>query len=113
MRQFRARSDCMSPDLAAEIHKHLHEAAEALRRAEYDGKKLRTKDERLVFMQLLTGVTMPLHFELLRALYAEHPELRPPPRDPPSIDSTLRWEEVSLPDSIREADIDTAVFKSL
>ena len=103
----------MNPELAAEIHKHLLEAAEALRRAECAGQRLPTKHAREVFMEPLSRVTTPLHFELLRTLYDEHPELRPPPRDPPSIDSTLRWEDVSLPDSISEEDIDAAIFTKL
>ena len=53
-----------------------------------------------------------LHFGLLRALYADHPELKPP-EEQPRISSILRWEEVSLPDAISEADIDAAIFEAL
>jgi hypothetical protein len=35
---------------------------------------------------------------------------RPFSEEPPHISSTLRWEEVSLPDSISEADLDQLIF---
>lgn len=104
----------MKRDLAEEIHKHLLAAVAALRRAERLGDKLRTKQERRAFLDLLTDVTIPLHFELLRALYKEHPKLRPPPsRDPPRISSTLRWEKVSLPKSVSTTDLDAAILAEL
>lgn len=103
----------MNQALAGEIHKHLLAAASALRRAEAAGRKLRVKNERRDFMELLTDVTIPLHFELLRALYEAHPKLRPPPRDPPEISSTLRWKDVTLPKSVSAKDIDAAILAVL
>lgn len=103
----------MNRALAEEIHKHLLAAVAALRRAERAGDKLRTKQERRDFLELLTDVTMPLQFRLLRALYKEHPELRPPSGDPPQISSTLRWEEVSLPKSVSTKDLDAAILEVL
>jgi hypothetical protein len=100
----------MKQHLAAEIHKHLLDAAAALKRAERVGLKLE-KGERRAFGELLADVIMPLHFELLQALYAEHPELRP--HEPGHISSVLRWEDVSLPTSVTEADIDSAIFAAL
>ena len=102
----------MDRDLAAEIHTHLLDAANALRRAERAGQKLKSMNERGTFIELLADVIVPLHFKLLRALYREHPDLEPP-REKPQIDSTLRWEEVSLPPSMTEADIDAMIFKLL
>jgi Protein of unknown function len=101
----------MNRDIAEEIHKHLLAAAAALRRAERAGQKLRIKRERRDFMELLIDVTMPLHFELLRALYRQHPELRPPEKG--EISSTLRWEEVSLPKSVSTNDLDAAILEVL
>jgi hypothetical protein len=103
----------MDRDIAEEIHTHLLEAAEALRRAEFAGGKLPNKDERRAFMKLLVDVIVPLHFELLRTLYDEHPELRPPSRDPPEIVSMLRWQDVSLPHPISEAYLDALIFAEL
>ena len=101
----------MDRNRAAEIQKHLLEASDALDRVTEAMFKL-DKDERKAFAEVLFEVHDALHFGLLRALYAEHPELRPPD-EPPHISSTLRWKDVSLPDSISEADIDTAIFAAL
>ena len=101
----------MDRDRAAEIQKHLLKASDALDRATEAMFKL-DKDERKVFAEILFEVHDALHFGLLRALYSEHPELKPP-GERPHISSTLRWEEVSLPDSISEADIDTVIFEML
>ena len=102
----------MDRDLAAKIHKHLLDAANALTRAEWAGDEITGRDERRAFIELLSDVTTPLHFELLRTLYREHPDLEPP-REESQIDSTLRWEEVSLPPGVTEADIDTVIFELL
>mgnify|MGYP000010996623 FL=1 len=101
----------MDRDRAAEIQKHLLEASDALDRVTEAMFKL-DKDERKAFAEILFEVHDALHFGLLRALYEEHPELRPPD-EPPHISSTLRWKDVSLPDSVSEADIDAAIFAAL
>ena len=102
----------MDRKLAREIHEHLLDASDALRSAERAGQKLKGHDERKAFFELIASVIMPLHFELMPSLYAEHPELKPP--DSPSfISSILRWEDVSLPNSITEAEIDSAIFAAL
>ncbi len=102
----------MDRDIAEEIHTHLLEAAEALRRAEFAGADLPNKDERKAFIKLLADVIVPLHFELLPTLYAQHPELEPP-FEPPTIVSTLRWEDVSLPHPTSEAYLDALIFAEL
>jgi hypothetical protein len=102
----------MDRDLATEIHEHLLDACDALWSAERAGQKLKGYDERKAFFELIGSVITPLHFELMPTIYAEHPELRPP--DSPSfVSSILRWEDVSLPNSITEADIDSAIFAAL
>jgi uncharacterized protein DUF3658 len=101
----------MDRNRAAEIQKHLLDASDALDRATEAMFKL-DKDKRKVFAEILFEVHDALHFGLLRALYSEHPELKPP-EERPHISSTLRWEEVSLPDSISEADIDAVIFEAL
>jgi hypothetical protein len=101
----------MDRDRAAEIQKHLLAASDALDRVTEAMFRL-DKDERKAFAELLFEVHDALHFGLLRMLYAEHPELRPP-NEPPHISSTLRWEEVSLPESITETHIDAVIFEML
>jgi Protein of unknown function len=49
----------------------------------------------------------------LRALYDRHPELQPIPEDFDQIDSDLRWEDVTLPPSISEADLDAVILSKL
>jgi Protein of unknown function len=70
------------------------------------------KADRVKFDDLLKEVVGALHFELLDALYDEHPDLKPPEEDReiPVIDSMLRWEEVRLPPRVSEADIDAIIF---
>ncbi len=41
------------------------------------------------------------------------PEQVPPSDEEPTIDSTLRWENVVLPASVSEADLDQLIFASL
>jgi hypothetical protein len=101
----------MDRDRAAEIQKHLLEACAALDRATEAMSRV-NKDERKAFAEILFEVHDALHFGLLRTLYAEHPELKPP-EEQPHISCTLRWSDVSLPDSISEADIDGAIAEAL
>ena len=102
----------MDRDLAAKIHKHLLDADYALKRAEWAGDEITGRDERRAFLELLSDVTTPLYFDLLRTLYRKHPDLEPP-REEAEISSTLRWEEASLPPGVTEADIDAAIFEFL
>jgi hypothetical protein len=53
-----------------------------------------------------------LQFEVLPALYDQYPDLEPPRKEveEPHIDSELRWDEVRLPPSISEKDVDAAIF---
>jgi hypothetical protein len=99
----------MDRDQAAEIHKHLLEVAAALDRTTQAMFKV-DKAERQTFSDLLFEVQDALHFGLLRALYAAHPELR---NDPPTISSTLRWEDVTLPDKVSAEDVDDVILEVL
>jgi hypothetical protein len=101
----------MDRSQAAEIKKLLLNAARAFDRATGAIYKL-GKTEREPYAEMIFDVHDAIHFRLLPTLYAEHPELKPPP-EPPHISSTLHWKEVSLPDSITEADIDAAILESL
>ena len=101
----------MDRNQAAEIKKHLLDAARAFDRATGAIFKL-GKPEREPYAEMLFDVHDAIHFRLLPTLYAEHPELKPPPEHP-HISSTLRWKDVSLPDSISEADIDALIFEVL
>jgi len=101
----------MDRNQAAEIKKLLLDTARAFDRATAAIFKL-GKSEREPYAEMLFDVHDAIHFRLLPTLYAEHPELKPPP-EPPHISSTLRWKDVSLPESMSEADIDAAIFEAL
>ncbi|QAU44247.1 hypothetical protein [Bradyrhizobium guangzhouense] len=98
----------MNREQAKKIQKHLLEAAKAYRKAEAaivevgdDGRKL--------FAEPLVTAVFQLHFKLLRLIYKRFPDLEPP-GPPPTISSTLRWEDVSLPSSVLAADLDRVIF---
>ena len=100
----------MDRSQAAEIKKLLLNAARAFDRATVAIYEL-GKTEREPYVEMIFDVHNAIHFRLLPTLYAEHPELKPP--DPPQISSTLRWKDVSLPDSVTEADIDAVILEAL
>ena len=101
----------MNRKQAADIHEHLLDACAALDRASMAIAGL-NKAERASFDDLLIEVTDPLQFELMQALYDRYPEMEPPREAPeePYLDSELRWDEVRLPPSISEKDVDAAIF---
>ncbi len=49
---------------------------------------------------------------MLEFIYTQHPELRPPPV-PPTINSDLRWKDVTLPKSVSVTDLDAIIFSIL
>jgi Protein of unknown function len=101
----------MTRDQAEEIQRHLLDAADAINRADQIIINLDAEDRKRLAGPL--GATVDaLHFELLKAVYDEYPELRPP-GETPVISSSLRWEDVSLPPSVSEADLDAVIFAQL
>ncbi|CAN7620480.1 DUF3658 domain-containing protein [Bradyrhizobium sp. LjRoot220] len=97
---------------AADIAKHLHDAAAAIDRASAVILTLEQQD-RAALADPLGDIVSALHFELLRAVYNRYPDLRPPSDEEPAIDSHLRWENVVLPRSVSEADLDQLIFSVL
>src|SRR4051812_16156425 len=97
---------------AANIAKHLHDAADAIDRASAVILTLEQPDQAALAASL-GEIVSALHFELLLAVYNRYPDLRPPSDEEPSIDSVLRWEDVVLPKSVSEADLDQLIFSAL
>jgi len=97
---------------ATEIARHLHDAADAMTRASAVILTLEQRD-RAALVDPLGDIVSALHFELLLHVYKRYPDLRPPSEEEPSIDSDLRWENVVLPDSVSEADLDQLIFSAL
>src|SRR4051794_25398943 len=96
---------------AANIAKHLHDAADAIDRASAVILSLEQQD-RAALDGPLGDIVSALHFDLLWAVYDRHPDLRPLSDQEPSIDSDLRWENVVLPKSVSEADLDQLIFSA-
>ena len=73
------------------------------------------KEERLALDGLLREVVEALHADLLAPIYDQYPDLEPPPLDEeiPTISSSLTWDQVHLPPSVTEADLDGIIFSLL
>jgi len=101
----------MDREKATEIHQMLLDVVEAYNRAEFAVWDLE-RDDRVAFATALGAVSEALHWELLPVIYKQYPDLRPPDKAP-FIVSTLRWEQVRLPPSVSEADLDGIIFSLL
>ena len=96
---------------ATDIASHLRDAADAINRASEIIFALDQPDRRTL-TDPLGEIISALHFQLLRAVYDRYPDLRPPSEEP-VLDSELRWENVVLPASVSEADLDQLIFSAL
>jgi len=101
----------MDKPQAAEIQRLLLAVSDAVHEARAAIFELALED-RAMFARPLGEFASCLHFEMLAAIYARYPELRPP-EEPPTIISDLRWEDVTLPASVSEADLDAVIFSML
>jgi hypothetical protein len=101
----------MDRDQATQIKEHLTDVGQAVDRAAIAIWRL-GEEERKGFWEDINELYEILYQGLLPALYAQHPELEPPP-EPPHISSTLRWDEVSLPPSVTESSVDGIIFSVL
>jgi uncharacterized protein DUF3658 len=102
----------MDRDQAAKIQEHLLDAARALDRATEAISDL-GEEARRKFIKPLSNVVCDLHGDLLGLIYDRFPDLRPPSSEIPTISSTLVWEDVRLPPSVTEADIDGIILANL
>jgi uncharacterized protein DUF3658 len=100
---------------AVEIQSHLLDTAEAIDRASEVVFSL-DKGDRSALATALGEAVSVLHFELLQAIYEQHPDLQPstgPIREIPFINTNRRWEETTLPQSISESDLDAIIFSTI
>ena len=97
---------------AAEIQRHMLVAADAIERASQIIFAL-DEEDREVLAAPLKEIILELHFKLLHAVYIRYPDLRPPAPDRHMIDTNRRWEEIVLPESVSETDLDSAIFSAL
>jgi Protein of unknown function len=101
----------MNQERAAEINRHLLDADSAMDRARRAIAGL-GKEERVRFGGLLAEVMDALRSRVLAPIHDQYPDLEPPVEaaEEPFIDSELRWDQVRLPESISEADIDAVIL---
>ncbi len=97
---------------AAEINRHMRKAANAIDRASQIISALDAADREMLAAPL-EKIILALHFELLRAVYLRYPDLRPPAAGRSIKNTVRRWEEVVLPESISETDLDRTIFSAL
>jgi hypothetical protein len=97
---------------AAEIQRHMLDAAGAINRASQVIFALDKKD-RAMLAAPLGEIVGALHFKLLQAIYIRYPDLRPPAAERPVISTVRRWEEIALPESVSETDLDSIIFSAL
>lgn len=96
---------------ADELEKHLLDAVDAIDRVR-DVILTLDADDRAALSIPLKVVASALHIDLLGALYDRYPELRPPPEEP-EMQTLPRWEDIVLPESLTEADLDSILFSAL
>ena len=104
----------MDREKAVRVETCLIEADSALHQAGLIVAGL-AKEDRVKFGDLLEGVLDALHSGLLAALYSQHPDMDPSSDDAeiPEINSEMQWDQVRLPPSISETDIDAVIFSLL
>ena len=104
----------MNREQAGRIQKHLRDADLALDKARIAIAGL-GKEERLSFDGLLRKIVAALNQKLLAPIHDQYPDLQPPVADKeiPTIISTLRWDQVRLPPSVTESDLDGIIFSLL
>jgi len=102
----------MKREEAVRIQQHLLEADVALDRARIAFAGL-GKEERLRLDGSLREVVAALRQELLAPIHERYPDLEPPARDEeiPTISSRVTWDQVRLPTSVTEADLDGIISR--
>jgi hypothetical protein len=96
----------MDGDRAAEILDHLLEAARELDEARAAANIVADHDNEAASVR---DLVISLNSELLRAISERFPDLLPF-REFPEISSSLRWDQVRLPPSASEAQVDQIIF---
>jgi hypothetical protein len=102
----------MDREQAAKIHEHLLDAVRAINRADEAIFDL-GEEARKTFAEPLAHVVCDLHGGMLRIIYDRFPDLELRSDEIPTICSTLLWEDVRLPPSITNADVDGVIFSVL
>ncbi|MDA9545967.1 hypothetical protein ACM43_16380 [Bradyrhizobium sp. CCBAU 45321] len=101
----------MKREQAVRINDHLLDAYRALDQARM-GIAALGKAERIGFGDWLEEVVAALEDELLQPIYDQYPDLEPPKsdREPLRYICELTWDEVQLPASMTEKQLDEIIF---
>ncbi|WP_448040388.1 hypothetical protein [Bradyrhizobium liaoningense] len=101
----------MKREQAVRINDHLLDAYRALDKARMSIAAL-GKAERIELGDWLEEVVVALEDELLQPIYDQYPDLEPPKsdREPLEYICELTWDEVQLPESMTEKQLDEIVF---
>jgi len=104
----------MNREQAVRIQTHLLDADVALDRARVAIAGL-GKEERLRLDGSLREIVAALQLDLLAPIHDQYPDLEPPALDEeiPTISSQVTWDQVRLPPSVTEADLDGIIFSLL
>jgi Protein of unknown function len=102
----RSRRMGMNREQAAEIFEHLFVAARDLDEARAAAFALAEQDESAASLE---AFIFKLNSELIEALFDRFPDLMPF-EEFPAISSTLRWDQVRLPPSLNERDVDAIIL---
>ncbi|TYO62241.1 hypothetical protein FXV83_34270 [Bradyrhizobium hipponense] len=104
----------MKLDQAVRINDHLLDACAALDQARMAIAGL-GKAERIELGDWLDAIVGALEDKLFVPIYEQHPDLEPPEADwePPTISSELTWDDVQLPPSVTEQQLDEIIFSLL
>ena len=98
----------MDREQAAEIFEYLFDAARDLDGARAIASTFAAQDERAASLE---EFIVRLNSELIEALFGRFPDLMSV--EFPAISSVLEWEDVTLPESVSEADVDKVIFSVL
>jgi hypothetical protein len=104
----------MTREQAAKIHRHLLTATKAINRVAALVFDLDKVEDRKAFAEPIGSAYGALQHAMLdKVIYRQFPDLRPPSREKPRIDSKLTWDKVSLPTSVTVMDFDRVVLSYL
>ena len=104
----------MTREQAAEIQRRLLTAKKALNQVAALVFDLDEVEDRKAFAEPIGNAYGALQHEMLdQVIYGQFPDLKPPSREKPRIDSKLTWDKVSLPPSITVMDFDRVVLSNL
>jgi len=98
----------MDREHAAEIFEYLFDAARDLDEARAVASAFAAQDESAASLE---EFIVRLNSELIEALFGRFPDLMSV--EFPAISSVLEWEDVTLPESVSEADVDKVIFSVL